>query len=83
MLYYELFKYPLRYNIIIEGLVSAMQVANIQIPVKIKVDGKSSFSSKLYQTSALDSDDLAPKGSISNNDLFNVPPRSILTVVIE
>ena len=60
-----------------------MQVANIQIPVKIKVDGKSSFSSKLYQTSALDSDDLAPKGSISNNDLFNVPPRSILTVVIE
>lgn len=56
---------------------------NIEIPVKIKVDGKANFTSKLYQTSALNTDNLAPKGSVSNNDLFKVPPRSIVTVVIE
>jgi len=55
----------------------------IQIPIKIKVEGESSFTSKLYQTSALANDDLASKGSVSNNDVFNIPPRSILTVVIE
>lgn len=55
----------------------------IQIPAKMKVEGKSAFNSKLYLTSALAADNLSPKGIISNNDIFYVPPRSILTVVIE
>lgn len=55
----------------------------IQIPVKMKVEGKSDFNSKLYFTSALDDENLKPKGSVSSDDIFNVPPRSIVTVVIE
>lgn len=55
----------------------------IEIPIKIQVDGKASYTADLFQTSAVKTDNLAPKETISNNDLFTIPPRSLITVVIE
>lgn len=55
----------------------------IEIPIKIKVEGKTSYIAELFRTSALKSDNLAPIGTIANNDLFTIPPRSLITVVIE
>lgn len=55
----------------------------IDIPVKLSVSGKSSFSIKRYQTSGLSSDNLSFKGNASAGDIIEIPARSIVTVVLE
>lgn len=55
----------------------------IDIPINIKIDGKSEYSGKLYQTSAEASDNLSPKESINGSTVWSIPPRSIVTVVVE
>lgn len=56
---------------------------NIEIPIKLSVTGKASFTAKRYQTSGLISDNISFKGEISQNDVWNIPARSIVTIVIE
>lgn len=56
---------------------------SIDIPINIKIDGKASFTGKTYHTSALKSDNLAPKESISEATIWDIPARSIVTVVVE
>lgn len=55
----------------------------IDIPINIKIDGKSEYSGKLYQTSASSSDNLSPKESINDASVWSIPQRSIVTVVID
>ncbi len=55
----------------------------IEIPINVKIDGKSNYSGKLYQTSAEASDNLSPKESIDNSTVWSIPARSIVTVVVE
>jgi hypothetical protein len=55
----------------------------IDIPINVKIDGKTSYAGKLYQTSALKSDNLAPKESITESSIWHIPARSIVTVVID
>lgn len=56
---------------------------SIDIPIKLGVTGNASFTAKRYQTSGLTSDNLSYKGTISHNDVWNIPARSLVTVVIE
>ncbi|ALJ05680.1 hypothetical protein APS56_11335 [Pseudalgibacter alginicilyticus] len=55
----------------------------IDIPINVKIDGKSNYSGKLYQTSAESTDNLSPKESIDNSTVWSIPARSIVTVVVE
>jgi hypothetical protein len=56
---------------------------NIQIPIKLGVNGQESFDVKTYQTSSLSGDNLSYKGVTNQNDVVNIPARSIVTLVIE
>jgi O-glycosyl hydrolase len=56
---------------------------NISIPLKLGAEGQDATSIKVYQTSALSNDNLAYKGNISSEDIFEVPARSIVTFIIE
>jgi O-glycosyl hydrolase len=56
---------------------------NIEIPVKLGVIGQDSFAVKAYQTSSLSADNLSYKGVTNQNDVVNIPARSIVTLVIE
>lgn len=56
---------------------------NSTVPVKISVDGKSSFTSKVYQTSALQGDNLSFKGNKNQSEMINIPAKSIVTIVID
>lgn len=53
------------------------------VPIKLAVTGKNTFTGKIYQTSALAADNLTLKGNITQNETLNIPPRSIVTIVIE
>lgn len=56
---------------------------SISIPVKPVVEGKTSFSVKVYQTSAAKNENLSYKSTLTNLDQITVPSRSIVTLVIE
>lgn len=56
---------------------------NIEIPVKLGIEGGASFSGKIYQTSALSNDNLRNLGTKSQDDIIMIPARSIVTLVIE
>lgn len=56
---------------------------NIEIPVKLGINGLESFSIKKYQTSALSEDNLSNVGTNSAGDIVNIPARSIVTFVVE
>ena len=56
---------------------------NIEIPVKLGVDGQDSYVGKVYQTTALSGDNLRNVGTSSNGNIINIPARSIVTIVIE
>lgn len=53
------------------------------VPIKMTVTGKNTFNAKIYQTSALAADNLTFKGNATQNQTVNIPPRSIVTFVIE
>lgn len=55
----------------------------INIPVQIRIEGKQSYSGRLFQTSAAIGDDLAFKGSFSPEETYSVPARSLVTLVME
>lgn len=55
----------------------------IDIPINLKIDGKTQYSGKLYQTSAETSDNLSPKESINGSTIWSIPSRSIVTVAVE
>jgi O-glycosyl hydrolase len=56
---------------------------NIEIPIKLRVNGQESFAVKSYQTSSLSGDNLRYKGITNQNDIVNIPARSIVTLVLE
>lgn len=55
----------------------------IEIPINVKIDGKSNYSGKLYQTSAAAADNLSPKESIDGSTVWTIPSRSIVTLVVD
>lgn len=64
------------------GIVTVLvNQRTISIPIKLKVDGLSSYTAERYQTSEVSDDDLAFKGTFKEGDLLEVPPRSIVTLV--
>ena len=56
---------------------------NIEIPVKLEVNGQESYTGKIYQTSAITNDNLRNVGTSINGNIIKIPARSIVTVVIE
>lgn len=54
----------------------------INIPIKINIEGIQSYSAKLYQTSAVSSDNLAYREQINADEVWTIPSKSIITVVI-
>lgn len=56
---------------------------DLTIPLKFKIDGKTTFKGKKYITSGQREDNLAFRGEVQQEEIFDVPARSIITVVIE
>ena len=56
---------------------------SISIPVKMKIEGKSAYNAKIYQTTASKQDNLSFKKTITNEDQLSIPSRSLVTVVFE
>ena len=56
---------------------------NIEVPIKLVVNDKVSYTSKRYQTSGLSDDNLSYKGTTTQNEIVKIPARSIVTLVIE
>lgn len=53
------------------------------VPIKLLVEGKTTFNTKIYQTSALAADNLRFVGVNNEQGTVNIPARSIVTVVID
>ncbi|MDH3321789.1 MAG: xylanase [Flavobacteriaceae bacterium] len=56
---------------------------NIGIPIKIGIDGKQTYTGKRYQTSAVKGDNLAVKEILSEDSVWTIPSRSLVTIVLE
>lgn len=56
---------------------------NIEIPLKLAVNGQELLNAKMYQTSGLTNDNLSYKGINTQEDIINIPARSIVTFVVE
>lgn len=56
---------------------------DIEIPIKLNAESSTFSTVGIYQTSALSGDDLAYKGSIATDEVFQVPARSIVTFILE
>lgn len=56
---------------------------NIDIPIKLGINGQESYSAKRFQTSALSNDNLSNVGTNSEGEIINIPARSIVTFVVE
>jgi hypothetical protein len=54
-----------------------------EIPLKLGITGKENFTAKTYQTSGLSNENLSFKGTTTQNDILNIPARSIVTLVLE
>ena len=53
---------------------------SISIPVKLKIEGKSSFVGDIYLTSAKSDQNMAFTGEIKQDDLYEIPAKSIVTI---
>jgi len=56
---------------------------DLTIPLNFKIDGKTSFKGKKYITSGQREDNLAYRGEVQQEEIIDVPARSIVTVVFE
>ena len=56
---------------------------NISLPLKISIEGLTIYKGKKYLTSGLKDDNLALKGEVTQEEIWNIPGRSIITVAIE
>lgn len=55
----------------------------IEIPVKVKIEGKATYDGKVFQTTASKDENLTYKGTFSGEDVWKVPARSLVTIEIQ
>ncbi len=64
-------------------IVVMVNQRSIEIPVKLKIEGKSTYGGKVFQTTASKDENLQYKGAISGEDVWKVPARSMVTFEIQ